>query len=554
MTLPVTPQAAFAATLVDEWVRAGVTDAVVAPGSRSTPLTLALAAVEDRIRVHVILDERSAGFFALGTALSSGRPAPVITTSGTAAGHLLPAVMEAHAARVPMLLCTADRPPELHHVGAPQTAEQAFIYGNFVRFRQTVDSSLPAHNWRSIAARSLIEAQAGPVHLNVEFRDPLIGDPGDLVPDGRAGNRAWHVASASRSGAVPLSTHLSGRTGLIVASSGISDPACILETAATLGWPVLAGPRSGCRGVGIHPAVVVAAFDAILRRRDAPRPEVVLRLGGLPTSKVTNAWLDELDADQVVADPFGQWVDPGRTAREFVAATPEAVCRSLIATGPAAAPDGWAAAWRSAESTAQQTIETVLAAQSHLSEPQVARTVTRHMPADATLVVASSMPIRDVEWYGDPSMTVRVLSNRGVNGIDGTISTALGVATGGPVVALMGDLAFLHDAGALLGAEGDCTLVVIDNGGGGIFNFLPQAAALPSAVFERYFGTPHGVDLAALASGYGVAVEVAETPAALRAAISRTNGVRMVLVRTDRAANVAVHEELAASVVAALDS
>ena len=557
MTLPVTAQAALVATLVDEWERAGLTDAVISPGSRSTPLTAALAA--SRLRTHVHIDERSAAFFALGLGLASGRPAPVITTSGSAAAHLLPAVMEASHAGVPMVVCTADRPRELHHVGAPQTTAQDALFEPFVRLQLTIDDAMPADSWRSIAAR--VVADTGPVHLNLQLREPLVASPGELVPAGRPDGRPWQVVNSPGPQTVALRTPVSGRAGLIVATADIADPSLVLETAAALGWPILAGPRSGLRGPGQR-GIVVSAFDSILRHpgtAEALRPDVVLRLGGLPASKVTNAWLDELDADQIVADPRRQWIDPGRTASEMVVASPEAVCRSVTASGAASAPDGWAAAWRTAETTAQQTIETVLATHSEPTEPGVARAVTRALPADATLLVASSMPIRDVEWYGHPAMVARAVANRGLNGIDGMVSTALGLAAASsPTVALLGDLAFLHDSGGLVGASArglDCTFVVVDNDGGGIFSFLPQAATFEPARFERFWGTPPGVDLAALAGAHGLAVTApagaAEVAGAVTAAID-AGGVRVVVLKTDRRANVAVHDELTAAVCAAL--
>jgi 2-succinyl-5-enolpyruvyl-6-hydroxy-3-cyclohexene-1-carboxylate synthase len=554
VTLPVSAQAAFAVALVDEWERAGLTDVVVAPGSRSTPITLALAA--SGLRIHVHIDERSAGFFALGLALASGRPAPVVTTSGTAPAHLLPAVMEAFHANVPMIVCSADRPTELHQVGAAQTVEQADLYGAFARWRFSMDADLPPASWRSIAARTVTEP--GPVHLNVGFREPLVATPGDLVPEGRPGGHPWHVARAAHSSSVTVSSPVSGRTGVVVAASALSDPAAVVEAAAVLGWPVLAGPASGCRGS--RAGVVVSAFDAILRHPGLRQPEVVLRLGGMPASRVANEWLDALDAaDHIVVDANGRWIDPGRSASELIAETPAAVCAAILAGGPVPAPDGWAATWRSYETTAQQTIEAVLDAHPEITEPGVARAVTRALPPEATLLVASSMPIRDVEWYGDPAMTCRVVANRGVNGIDGMVSTALGLAAGSsrPTVAMLGDLAFLHDSGGLVGAARrgiDCTFVVVDNDGGGIFGFLPQAALDPD-VFERLWVTPHGTDLRALAAGHGLHVDEVDTAAdvapAVLAAVS-AGGVRIVLARTDRQANVALHADLVAAVLAAL--
>jgi len=597
MTLPVTPQAAFAATLVDEWLRAGVTDAVVAPGSRSTPL--ALAVDEAGLRVHVHLDERAAGFYALGVAMASGRPAPVVVTSGTAAAELVPAVVEAHHSRVPMIVCTADRPPELHHVGAPQTIEQGQLYHGLLRWHADLGAAgdLPPEAWRSIAARSVVASLGGPcgpgpVQLNLGWRDPLVGVPGDLVPAGRSQDRPWHhrASPTGAAGEVPgLIALMSGRPGAIVAGAGPSDPDPILQLARALGWPVLAAPGSGCRGRSTE-GVVVSAFDAILRHGPTAArlaPAVVLRLGTPPASKVLAQWLGGLPADQVVADPHGAWVDPERTATMVVTADAEALCRSVLAGGAEPAPAGWAPAWQAAERAAQQAIDTALARFGEITEPGVARAVTAALPVGATLVVASSMPIRDVEWFGAPSMRCRVLANRGANGIDGMVSTSLGVAAGvgrvppppaalaaappavasvptgdalpgAPVVALLGDLAFLHDGGGLLGASRrdlSCTFVVIDNRGGGIFGFLPQASQVPAERFERLFGTPHDVDLAALAAVHGIrATVVAEAEAvgpAVAAAVE-AGGVRLVLVRTRRDVNVAVHAELGQAVEEAL--
>jgi 2-succinyl-5-enolpyruvyl-6-hydroxy-3-cyclohexene-1-carboxylate synthase len=563
VTLPVTAQAAFAAALVDEWRRAGVTDVVLAPGSRSTPVALAVDAAP--LRVHVHLDERSGAFFALGLGLATGRPAPVIVTSGTAAAELHAAVVEAHHAGVPLLVCTADRPPELHDVGAPQTIEQRGLFGGALRWRADVGpDDLPPAAWRSVAARAVAAARGGPrgpgpVQLNLAFRDPLVGRPGALVPPGRPGDQPWHGVAAGRAVVDVASLDLSGRRGVIVAGAGAGDPAAVHHAARVLGWPVLAAPASGCRAA---PAGAVAAFDAVLRHpptADRLRPSVVLHLGAPPASKVWAGWAASVD-DHVVVDPHGAWTDPDRTAAVLLAAPPDAVCHAIVAAEPAPAPSGWADAWAAAEGAAQKAVDGVLAAHPEATEPGVARAVTSALGAADTLVVASSMPIRDVEWYGNPAASCRVVANRGANGIDGAVSTALGVACGssGRTVALLGDLAFLHDSGGLLWSRRrgvGCCFVVVDNDGGGIFSFLPQAQ-LATDQFERLWGTPHGVDLAALAAVHGIpAVHVRAADAvepALAAALGR-GGVELVVVRSDRAANVAVHDELVAAVGAALD-
>lgn len=570
-----TTAATFVATLVDEWCRGGLSDVVLSPGSRSSPMALALAG-EPRLRLHVILDERSAGFFALGLALSSGRPAVVLTTSGTAAVELHPAVVEAHQAGVPLVVCTADRPPELQDVGAPQAIDQNRLYGSAVRWfcAPGVPDPVAAQSWRSLASRALAEAvgwggRPGPVQLNLAFREPLLGEPGSLPP-GRADGQPWHQ-SPPASWSVPspstlavLTGRMSGRRGVIVAGAGAeSGPggaAAVQRLAERLGWPMLADPRSGCRDAS--PATV-GAFDGLLRHAgfaSEMAPEVVLRLGAPPASKVLSSWLDASGADQALVEAHGAWLDPQRSAEVMVAGEPGLVCAALADSRPAPAPAGWLRAWASAERAAQSAFDQVLAAHPEVTEPGVARALTACLPDPATLVVASSMPIRDIEWYGRPRAGLQVLANRGANGIDGTVSTALGVAAAQrPTVGLMGDLAFLHDSGGLLGASGrgiDCPLVVVDNDGGGIFSFLPQAAALPRERYEMLFGTPHGMDLAALARAHGLAVaELAKAdelaPAVERALVK--GGVSVILARTDRQANVAFHQELTAAVADALE-
>jgi 2-succinyl-5-enolpyruvyl-6-hydroxy-3-cyclohexene-1-carboxylate synthase len=565
-------QASFAAALVDEWVRAGITDAVVAPGSRSTPLVDALAA-DGRLRLHVILDERSAGFTALGLGLGSGRPAVVVTTSGTAAVELHPAVVEAHQAGVPLVAVTADRPLELHGVGAPQTVEQQGLFGGAVRWEASpgVPDGATAATWRSLAARAVAEAMAGPagpgpVHLNLAFREPLLGEVVEL-PAGRPDGAPWHAVEVGST--LPPDSVVSrlvrpGLRGLILAGAGSGDPAAVSDLALALGWPVLADPRSGCRVPG---QLTVAAADALLRTPLVAswRPDVILQLGRPWASRVVAGWVAGQGPDRthVLVDPYGGWVEPERVASLVVRCDPSALCRAVAAVAPSGPAVGWGESWRAAEAAAQAAFDQVLAGHDEVTEPGVARVVGDVLPDRSTLVASSSMPVRDVEWYLRPRGGLRVLANRGANGIDGVISTTLGVASAvaGPTAGLLGDLAFLYDAGALLprAEHPGCTLVVIDNDGGGIFSFLPQRSALPAERFERLWGTPHGADLARIASGYGVAVTKVgaadELAGAVRDAVAAGvggGGVGMVLVRTDRDANVAVHDELNAAVAHAV--
>lgn len=563
--------ATFCATLVDEWARAGLTEAVVSPGSRSTPMALALAD-EPRIRIHVFLDERCAAFFALGSGLRTGTPAVVLTTSGTAAVEVHPAVVEAHHAGVPLLVVTADRPPESHGVGAPQTIEQADLYGRALRWR--ADPGVPdlstADSWRSLASRAVAEAQGsagrpGPVHLNLAFREPLLGRRGPL-PSGRPGGRPWHrVQSAPRgvpAGIDELGDRLSGRAGLIVGGAGTGDPAPLHRLADMLGWPVLAGACSPAR---VPAPATVATFDALLRHRsfaDQARPDVVLRLGAAPASRILSTWLASTDAEQVAVEAHGAWLDPDHSASVVLSAEPAELCRALADRDPTPAPDGWTSLWSRAGEAARAAIDEVLDGHREPTEPGVARGLVSCLGPGTGLVVASSMPIRDVEWYAPPRPDLLVMANRGANGIDGTLSTVLGAAAGAhgrPTAALLGDLALLHDAGALLGAARrrlDAVIVVVDNNGGGIFSFLPHGTSVPGPVFEHLFATPHDVDLVALARVHGLHALELDDVAHLAPAVAsglQAGGITVIVARTDRATNVAVHDELHAAVSGALE-
>jgi 2-succinyl-5-enolpyruvyl-6-hydroxy-3-cyclohexene-1-carboxylate synthase len=576
--MAITVAATFCATVVDEWVRGGVTDAVVSPGSRSTPMALALAA-DQRVRVHVHHDERAAAFVAVGIGAATGWPAIVLTTSGTAAVELHPAVVEAHHAKVPLLVVTADRPPELQDVGAPQTIDQTRLYGSAVRWfaEPGVPDDAARDSWRSLAAETLrhaVDSPPGPVHLNLAFRDPLVGEPGPL-PAGRPGGAAWHGAVEPRPEPVDLdlgslADAVAGRSGVIVAGGGVTDPDGIHLLAGLLHWPVLADPRSGCR---VPAPWTISHFDAVLRTRGADtalRPEIVLRLGSLPASKVLAQWLASLDAWQVGVDADGTRYDPDRDLGALLTAEPGTFARGLAArlragdgdgsNGPEPPVGDIGREWVRADTEVAAALTAALAAHPEVTEPGIARDVVAALPADARLVVSSSMPVRDVEWFSSPRAGVSVLANRGVNGIDGVVSTAVGVALGSgrPTAVLIGDVAFLHDTNALLGvaARGiDLTIVVIDNDGGGIFSFLPQADALVPERFELLFGTPHGVDPGAIAAAHGLDVtrlDRADEVAPGVAAALATGGVHVLVARTDRAANVAVHDELHAACAAAL--
>lgn len=551
------------AAFVDELVRCGVTDACTSPGSRCTPLVLALAR-ERRLRAHSHIDERSAGFFAIGLAKATDRPVAITCTSGTAAANLLPAVIEAHEARVPLIVLTADRPPELRDVGAGQTIDQVKLYGDAVRWFVEVgthDAEPARVRWiRGLACRAYWTAtgdRPGPVHLNWPLREPLIPDEAPPPPEpGRPAGRPW-IARAPRSFQTAQALELpGGARGVVVAGRhdrGLGSE--IRAFAARVGYPLLADPLSGARS---GPAAI-AHYDALLRTATGfdPEPQIVIRVGDLPTSKPLRAWLGaHARTRQIAIAADGAWQDPDNVVGELLVAEP----RMLLGPArPGPAPADWLEAWRSADLRAETAIDEVLG--DGLSEPAVARTLGRRLDATATLFVAASMPIRDVEsFWPVRDDGPRVLANRGANGIDGTISSAFGVAAAGgrgPVVVLIGDVALAHDIGGMLAASRlglSLTVVLLDNGGGGIFDFLPVARERD--IFERHVATPTGLDFAHAASLYGLAhrpvAKLGELHDALDVALGRP-GSTLIHVRTDRAANVALHARVWGAVAAALE-
>jgi 2-succinyl-5-enolpyruvyl-6-hydroxy-3-cyclohexene-1-carboxylate synthase len=543
----------------DELARCGMQHACTSPGSRSTPIVMSLTA-DDRIRCWSHLDERCAGFFALGVAKSSGRPVALTCTSGTAAANLTPAVIEARWARVPLLILTADRPAELREVGAGQTIDQLKLFGDAVKwfFEVGVHDAPPERlRWmRTLACRSYataLDGPAGPVHLNFPLREPLVLDeplPGDDT--GRAGGEPYVLvepAPAARPAGGP-GPHPSGRL-VAVAGAGTPEPEQLAQYAARTGIPILADPLSGAR----RGAAAIAHNDHLLRDRGftgSRRPDFVFRVGDLPTSKPLRAWLAELvDVPQIALDPDHAWQDPdsvvGLRLRSALP-MPEAISTEA----------GWLEAWTGPDGDVGAALDRQLG--ETLSEPLVARRLSGWLDPETILFVASSMPIRDVETYmpvsGDGP---RVLANRGANGIDGTISSAFGVAaaTGRPVVLLIGDVAVAHDIGGLLATRRlglPLTIVLLNNDGGGIFHFLPVARH--GAVFEEHVATPHGLDFAKSAALYGADYErpgdLGELEAGVRRSVA-SPGTQIIEVRTDRRQNLELHRLLTDVAIATLN-
>jgi 2-succinyl-5-enolpyruvyl-6-hydroxy-3-cyclohexene-1-carboxylate synthase len=613
----VNPSTAFGAVLADELARCGLREVVVAPGSRSAPLAMAFDELDrvGRVRLHVRIDERSASFAALGLAKASGRPVAVVCTSGTAAANFHPAVIEADESAIPLLLLTADRPPELRGTGASQTVDQVKLYGSAVRWyaESGVPERLPGMSgyWRSLACRAWGHAAGdlgtlpGPVHVNIPLRDPLVPDAqpptsGSAVEDwpdsldGRPGGAPWTRAGGGVV-AEPLELPWAER-GVVVCGDGDYDAAALVELAEQAGWPVLAEPSSGARRgpnalTGYQYLLASPAFMA------AHRPTVIVSAGrpGLtrPQSRLLRLARDAAAADAgtggapvrhiTIAPGPGMWADPQRAATDVAAAVRlTGAPDRASADGPSAGP--WLARWRGADAAALAAASAALDAWpgGELSEPEVARELVATLPANALLWCGNSLSVRDIDLALPPRADARVMASRGASGIDGTFSTAAGAALahaadhpGTVAFALIGDLSLLHDAPGLSIGPGeprpDLCVIVVNNDGGGIFEGLeparfgggvsgrpptdrPQTAL---TVFERTFGTPHGASIEHLAAAFGLPYTLAERPGEIAKAVAATvpgSGPRIVEARTSRAPNADLRAHLSAAALAALAS
>lgn len=577
--LPVGAGERYVRAFTDQLLASGVQHVVICPGSRSTPLTLVFAR-DQRWRSWLHIDERSAGYFALGLARQLGEPVALVCSSGTAAANFLPAVIEAALSRVPLLVLTADRPPELRDVGAPQTIDQVRMFGSHVRW--AIDMT-PADGTaaleraaRGVAARvaaTSMAAPAGPVHVNFPFREPLVERPvaDPQPPAGRAiaVTRSEVAPSSSAVGAFIEAAR--GRRGLVIAGpeAGGLPAEEVAALARALGWPVLADPLSGLRA-GTHDLeAVVETFDVLARVGafvEGHTPEVTLRFGAAPTSKALNVWLgSHPEIDSWVVDVEGQWREPDATVSTMLRGEPALVCRVLLETLTARdqADGAWFEGWREANAVVAGALREATDA---LDEPfegrmpvEIGEALAR-LSEGATLVVGNSMPVRDVDTFF-PRLAggVRIEGTRGASGIDGVVSTAVGAAAAGHgrVVLLIGDLSFLHDLNGLWAVNRhrlDLTVLLVNNDGGGIFHFLPQAELAPDA-FEEWWGTPHGLDLGlavALHGGHHVRLEGARGWATEIAAALGRPGLQVLELRTERVRNVELHREVIARATLAL--
>jgi 2-succinyl-5-enolpyruvyl-6-hydroxy-3-cyclohexene-1-carboxylate synthase len=575
---PTNANTALASAFVEELARCGVRHAVLSPGSRSTPLAVALWR-QPEIEATVIVDERSAAFFALGEAQASATPVAILCTSGTAAANLHPAVCEADHSALPLIALTADRPPELRGIGAGQAIDQLKLYGESVRWfcevgTHAADDDGLLH-YRATACRAFAAARGeprpGPVHLNLAWREPLAPLPVDGAvtatdPLALAGREARPLTAVTPIDLEPsdflleeVARHIAeAEIGAIVAGRQL-DPELrepLARLAAAAGYPILAEPTSQIRCGPHDRSHVVTAYDLLLRDerfRGTASPDMVLRFGELPTSKPLRSWLAASGADQIVVDPLAGWHEPTRRAAALLRADP-----TELAAGWAARLGGERprpALWLEAEAAARRAIEAELASLGEPSEPGLQLALGAAHRDGELVYTASSMPIRDQESFlPSTAADALFLCNRGANGIDGLISSGIGAAraSGRPTTIVTGDLGLLHDLGglaALREVETPVRIVVVDNGGGGIFHFLPQEQALERDEFEALLATPRGVDAAKAADLFGLAHrrldDLTELPDALAA------GTGLIEVRTDRRANLDLHRRLTRSAAAA---
>ncbi|MEA2655769.1 MAG: 2-succinyl-5-enolpyruvyl-6-hydroxy-3-cyclohexene-carboxylate synthase [Chloroflexota bacterium] len=552
----------FAATFVDELAAQGVEFACISPGSRSAPIAIALQR-HPKIRVQVHIDERSGSFFGVGLAKGGGKPVVLLSTSGTAAAEFHAAVVEASHSRTPLIVLTADRPPELRDVGANQSIDQQRLYGTAVRWffdpGPPVEAANASRIWRRLAARAYAEAATGPVHLNLPFREPLVPTPGEVpAAEGAAGQEV----SAGRTLPTPsqvttLASALQRAQRPLVVAGEMRDGERLAPALSRLGLPVLAEPSSQLRRA--ETGAAVESYEALLRAGWSLQhgPDLVIRLGGTPTSKVLNAWLAATSAPTFLIDPDRTWRDPDAGASHVVTCDPQALLEAM----PAMDRGAWREEWVSAGKRATAAIAATFVS-TPMHEGHIVRALASRIPDNAQVFVGSSMPIRAADSFWPPAKTQqRFFGNRGASGIDGLVSTGLGLAAARssvPTVLLLGDLSLYHDMNGLWAVRRHglrATIVVCDNNGGGVFNFLPQAQH--QDVFEELFATPLGLDFAQVARLYDLVYSPVTDRGGLEPAIADAVAAQaptLVVVKFKREDSVNGHRTCWEAAAAALRS
>jgi 2-succinyl-5-enolpyruvyl-6-hydroxy-3-cyclohexene-1-carboxylate synthase len=552
-------QATHAAHFVGGLADTGVDMAFISPGSRNTPLILAFAA-ESRIRDVSVRDERSAGFAALGYAKATGVPAVVVCTSGSAAAHYLPAIVEANQSATPMIVITADRPIRLRGTGAPQTMDQVDLYGSHVKLFVDLDTSdrSGAHGEAIALVRTAVALPAGPVHGNAPFDEPLVPDE----PVAPAAPRAVTPVAQTDADHVDITGHLTGRKILIVVGGrgGVALSRAVNELANRIAAPVVADPQSNVTGPNVltHGDLVVSAHDADARSLalNAHRPDVVLRLGPIPTSKPLWTWMEHSGVDQILVHR-SRLTDPLDSAALTLDVDPLRLLKSLEI--PANPDHRFVDAWVAMDRVVASTLTAAISELPFPNEPAIAHAIASSVPDHSILFVGSSRPIRDLDAFGHTRPSVTVIANRGVNGLDGAISTALGSAlTGTPTTLYIGDVTALYDISALTETQrlgSPLRIVVVNNDGGGIFSFLPQSrsSTVPNAVYERHWGTPHGLSIAAIAHSMGLSSRTVTSYDELTRALERPiEKPELIEIMTERSENLDYHIALRKAVALAL--
>ncbi|RJS60090.1 2-succinyl-5-enolpyruvyl-6-hydroxy-3-cyclohexene-1-carboxylic-acid synthase [Bacillus sp. PK3_68] len=558
----------YNAHFIDGLVKAGVESAVISPGSRSTPMALLLAE-HPKIKVYIQIDERSAAFFALGLAKASGKPTALLCTSGTAAANYLPAVAEAKNARIPLIVLTSDRPHELREVGAPQSIDQNRLYGTHAKW--FAEMALPdaeesmLRYVRMTAAKAVHMAKqspAGPVHLNFPFREPLLPEYDGLFE--RLETKALPAVHLSEGKRILPQQDIEAiaailketEKGIIVCGEQQSEgfEKAVIELAEKLNYPILADPLSGLRSGTAHSRVIIDSYDAFLRNEIVKQQasfDVVIRFGAMPVSKALTQFINRHSVKMhCVVDSGGGWRDPIGAATHMLAADESAFCSALSAClNEPVKSDSWLQSWVHMNQAARAIMRSV-EEHEELDEGKLFYEILKKLPNESALFVGNSMPIRDLDsFFFTDERRIRLLANRGANGIDGLVSSALGVAAvASPLYLILGDLSLFHDLTGLLAAKLNgikMTVIVINNNGGGIFSYLPQAAE--EKHFEQLFGTPADLDFVHAANLYGAGYEKVTDLASLHESMKKAaaeEGLFIIEAITDRAKNVVAHRGL----------
>ncbi|KQL53223.1 2-succinyl-5-enolpyruvyl-6-hydroxy-3-cyclohexene-1-carboxylate synthase [Heyndrickxia shackletonii] len=555
----------FLADFIQELVFNGVKDVVISPGSRSTPLAMMIAEHPD-LAYHINIDERSAAFFALGMAKQTRKPVALLCTSGTAAANYYPAIVEAKISRVPLIVLTADRPHELRDIGAPQSIDQINLYGKHVKW--FVEMSIPDPNEelhyfvRTTAARAVnlsLQAPAGPVHLNFPFREPLIPrlEPSPFEETKQSVKSSQGKLILSNGELERICMDLETQPKGLIICGVIDEPdfaQAVLTLSERLGYPIIADPLSQLRS-GLHSSeAIIDNYDSFLKDgkyEEKLSPEVIIRFGAMPVSKPLTLFLKKLKkVDHYIIDSGSGWRDPIKMGTQMIHADEILFCEGISSRIKNEPNNKWLQIWQQLNRNTRKIVTKTIEDVQELDEGRVVLELTKLLPNNSTLFVGNSMPIRDVDtFFHNNQKNIRVMANRGANGIDGVVSSAIGASVYGEnLFLIIGDLSFFHDLNGLLAAKMhhlNITIIVINNNGGGIFSFLPQASS--SKNFENLFGTPIDVEFEYAVKMYGGNYKKVTNWNEFQSSINRaieTSGLNVIEVPTNREKNVQTHRNM----------